>query len=968
MYLKLSHRLRSSILSTFTVFEGTVLSLVPFCDVVDVARLTHTRADMHSSHAKPPRSGRRAGNTSLLARVLRRCFPHFSLRRAVRYGNAPARRFFICALLLLIALLLVLLVVLCVHLVIAENERIAAYLHLTGVSDGSPPDKKILLLESAPPAEVQELRASLKRFAPRTRGPVPRLRQNRFLTSYFDLEERVLPPLTKSALEAWFSHESASPGAAEDVLLQHAWGNTSSAAAAHDANADHDLFHLLAFLYPPQQQQGYYRAALNGIIGFGPRVGGTRREPLLHHLLHEGLGRAHYDAAQHRYRNAPHLSEKGVELLEKAASTWPSAPDFAPAAAAGAKEQNTHETDRVAGWRWSLVWDNFSAPVPIAVEGQFFSPSVNLQNLVFQFPGGSQFRRKRAALARPDDVFVGRRCNPLAVDPAQRQNMFPAETYSRNDTEGMYVQEWFIGRGEHPMLSFYQPSLHRGKPGTVVEIHTPGQPVPLKPPLSFPVADPVSRQPIRHAVYAAHWDSMRSATFRFLGACDSAVPMVYLLRTIKNIAVLTDVAEALTESYKEERVGAGGVVAEGVVVPGLTATFRRSTTAAEVRARLARLLSPAHHALLFQYFFARSYTVGSDNHTTGAAGATDNYAHEVEVDVRRWLDWAQHLPALSIVLFDAEEAFKKWEGSDHTYGSRHLAQQWRAFTTATQTRYSGGPQSLFDAVDLFALYDLMGPAGTNFPNFFPTQSGIYYAALAQRETEKRRRAFRDASAITAELLWRVMGEPNAGAGAGENASTAQYLRQLGTSVDVAVAALAKQHVTKVLAAPSSRPTLEMLPRPWLMYGTPHEMLTLHRISLPDFREVHSGIGSVTSYRVFDSVSADLVAKADFDVSEYLRTTNENIFFEATRATQLRRLSADPVLEDDHLHWLDTQRVLHLIPSPFPQSWHTQSDDGQDIHDGTTVDLANVLWSTVLELGHYWTGAEDVAKAEVLSDK
>lgn len=864
--------------------------------------------------------------------------------------------------------------VLLTHLLVSENPVIAKHLHLTPGST-KPPEKYISLpLQSTSPESTQELKEKLKEFVPRTDGPAPRIKANGFLAPYFDLEERVLPRLTRAALNAWAAHAEQWTNVSEEVLLQHARAAATTATTAGDANHDDaedaHFFDLLAFLHPPAQQQGHFRAAMNNILGFGTRVGGTMREPLLHHLLHEGLGRGYYDANEHRYHDAAvHLSQTGKTLLERAAALWPSSPEVAVRAA-------TDDADRLSGWRWSLLWDNFTTAIPTSVRPEPPSPSpssVSLQNLVFQFPGGSQFRRKRAALAQPHDIFVGHRPNRLYNRTHLRENLFADEYHPLDATGDVYTQEAFIGPGRPSPKFFHTPYLMRGVPGTTAEIGTPGQRVPLKPTLSTPVSEPVSRQPVQHAVYAAHWDSMMRSDMRFLGACDSAMPMVFLLRKIKNIAVLTDVAEALTESYKAERIGTAGVVPAGAIVPGLTTTFRKSTTEAEVRARLAQLLSPAHHALLYGYFFAQPYSVGGDGDGSSPPSnqppGSRNYASGVVVDVRMWLDWVQHLPAISVILFDAEEAFEKWAGTDHTYGSRHLARRWRNVATAAQTRYSGGPQSLFDTVDLFSLYDLMGPAGTTFYNIYPTQSGIYYAALAQKEEEKRKQALYYTTTITSELLWRVLGTSedvkkktvltNATTVRSESAAD-PYVRQLGSSVDVAIAAVDQRHVTRVLANPASRPSQDALPRPWLLYGAPHEMLTLHRISLPEFSAINNGLGALAEARQYDAARPGLTKHHGFNIEHYIIMLNTNIFFSPARTSSLRRSGIGSHLQDDQLHWLDTQRVLHLISYPFPKSWHEESDDGRDIHDGTSVDLANVLWSTTLELGHYWTGEGDGA--------
>lgn len=911
----------------------------------------------HGVQRRPARHGRR-DRATLARQALRRCLPCLPLlRRLFNIEGPRVRRLCVRALLILMMLLLALLTLLLSHLLIAENALLAKYLHLSSVETAEATGIAFPLAGSTP-EELRAVQEALKPYAPRLHGPRPRSQQNGFQPSYFDLEERALPLLTPAALRAWSAHNSSATDVAEEVLLQHSEetrrGEKGNVEEKEEAE---DFFNLLAFMHPPQQQQRYYRTALNDILGFGTRVGGAHRESLLHHLLREGLGQRYFDAEHRRYHAsaAVHLSEVGRKLLEKTAPAWPSSPQLGVDAERG--DDGDAAGARVAGWRWSLMWDNFTVTVPDAV--QLTPPvrdaAVTLRNLVFQFPGGAQFRRKRVAAAQSQDVFVGRRRRYTPTDGAHGAPswLFEDERHPLDGKEEVYTQEFFIGRGRPMSGGIYLPELRRGVPGTRAPISVEGHAVPLKPSLSAAAAEPVAQQPVQHAVYAAHWDSMLRSDVRFLGACDSAMPMVFLLRTMRNIAVLTDVAEALTESFRADLVegDAAAVVPEGVVVPGLTHTFRNATTEAEVRRRLAHLLSPAHHALLYQYYFARPYTAGS--------AAPGEAATSVEVDVRMWLDWVQHLPTLSLVLFDGEEAFEKWAGNDHTYGSRHLARRWRAVKTMTQTRYSGGPQSLFDSVDLFALYDLMGTAGTSFHNYFPTQSGIYYAALAQKETEQRKRALRYATAITAELLWRVLGT------ARENTTTTTpsrgasvedaYVRQLGSSVDVAIAAVDRWYVAKVLSNVTSRPSLNALPRPWLLYGAPHEMLTLHRLSLQESRGGYNELGALEAGRQYDAITPGLAEKPDFRMDECMESFNRNIFFDALSAAKQRRNILDAVVQDDHLHWLDTQRVLHLISFPFPQSWHTERDDGRDIHDGTSVDLANVLWSAVLELGHYWTG-------------
>lgn len=81
---------------------------------------------------------------------------------------------------------------------------------------------------------------------------------------------------------------------------------------------------------------------------------------------------------------------------------------------------------------------------------------------------------------------------------------------------------------------------------------------------------------------------------------------------------------------------------------------------------------------------------------------------------------------VTVVFFDGEEAFVHWQGNDHTYGSRHLAQEWQ------QT-------GRMETIDLFALLDLMGPAGLTFHNYLPSESGAFFESLHVAEKRLRSR-------------------------------------------------------------------------------------------------------------------------------------------------------------------------------------------------------------------------------------
>ncbi|AYU76001.1 glutaminyl cyclase, putative [Leishmania donovani] len=905
----------------------------------------------HQSLAARRRDRRlaRRDESAFWCRLLKRCLPCRALRWKSVHATSRTRRILMGILLCLIATL-IFLIGLVVCLTWKSNRSNTPLEPAAAQSTHAPrvpPEVGVHDPWAEDPVDVAVIRQ-------REEAMVRKWRENGFRPTYWEVERRTLPRLTKRALESWFEHgrraaaSATAVDVAEDVLTAHAWD------AVDGGDADADLFDSLAFLYPPAQQRQYYRAAMDAILRQGPRVGGTKRDALLHHLVDEGLGRRRYDAARHAYHPAPpHLSPRGKELLEKAAASWPDAPHLAAA-------QQDEVAGREPGWRWSLSWDNFTADIPIRIEG---SSRVEMQNLVFQLPGGSQFRRKQAAAASAAatgakdalDEFVGGVPNRRRTRADDRKEVLEAEYHPADMTgETVYTQENFLQWAQDGVPFNPRPALERGVPGTrvVLSPDAKGARVPLKPSLSAQAAEPATQQPMKHAVLAAHWDSKYFADLPFLAACDSAMPVVFLLRTIKNIAVLTDVAEALTESYKAERSGAlGGDAA--AAVPGLTSTFRNATTEAEVRERLASLLSPAHHALLYQYFFARPYSVGDEQQNLVAAGMR-NHPTKVEVDVRTWLDWVQHLPIISVILFDGEEAYKHWSGDDNTYGSRHLAQRWRSTPSVMRTRYAEGPQSLYDSVDLFALYDLMGPAGTTFSNMYPTQSGIFYAGLSQREWELRHRAMKHSSAISAELLWRYH-EATALPPAEARGKTDPFLRLLGPSPHEAVASINTAYTRRLLANNASRPSVASLPRSWLMYGSPHEMLTLHSVA----RTTHDVrfVENFDQLRVYDRLDREIAAESSFDAERYLNTINHNIFFSPSQQEDLRRNRDVFVAEDDHKHWLDTQRVLHLIPVPFPKSWHTANDDGSNVHDGTSTDLSGLLWSTVLELGDYWTRKE-----------
>jgi glutaminyl-peptide cyclotransferase len=106
------------------------------------------------------------------------------------------------------------------------------------------------------------------------------------------------------------------------------------------------------------------------------------------------------------------------------------------------------------------------------------------------------------------------------------------------------------------------------------------------------------------------------------------------------------------------------------------------------------------------------------SHTLATATRGDPYYHNVARNL---------LPeTVTVMFFDGEEAFVHWQGKDHTYGSRHLASVW------LQTKK-------MSSIDLFALLDLMGPAGLTYHDYLPSESGAFFHSLSVTEQRLRSR-------------------------------------------------------------------------------------------------------------------------------------------------------------------------------------------------------------------------------------
>ncbi|KEG08813.1 glutaminyl cyclase [Trypanosoma grayi] len=386
---------------------------------------------------------------------------------------------------------------------------------------------------------------------------------------------------------------------------------------------------------------------------------------------------------------------------------------------------------------------------------------------------------------------------------------------------------------------------------------------------------------LEHVVLAAHWDSKHYTGFDFLGACDSAVPVVYLLETMRLIAVLADTAAVMTAAAEASKAVESG----------------------DVCRRLRDALSPAYRAVLRYHYADDAETINCLH--GGSAGDGREWVRNASSGVHggewlRLLHLVMHLPAITVVFFDGEEAFVEWRGTDHTYGSRHLAQRWKAARSWSATAAAEDAPSRFDFIDLFVLYDLMGTPGTQFHNYFPDQSGMAFALLAEVEQSHR---------VRAERLLRL----------------------------------------ELQAREEGRTCTPHLPELWCRHGPPHDMYTLY------------GLARVFGPLQHRTDLAQLWVPPTPGGSSSSSSNNNNIFFPFwQKSAQGPTLQASFGVEDDHIHWMETQRVLHVIPLPFPPSWHTARDDGSELDGGTIVDLFRVLVEFTLRLGEGWwanTGAD-----------
>lgn len=70
-----------------------------------------------------------------------------------------------------------------------------------------------------------------------------------------------------------------------------------------------------------------------------------------------------------------------------------------------------------------------------------------------------------------------------------------------------------------------------------------------------------------------------------------------------------------------------------------------------------------------------------------------------------------------------------------------------------------------------------------------------------------------------------------------------------------------------------------------------------------------------------------------------------------------------MVQDDHMPFMARGvEILHLIPSPFPNVWHTPQDDGEHLDMDTTEDWAKLMTAFAAEwmdLEGYMTAGKPV---------
>lgn len=330
--------------------------------------------------------------------------------------------------------------------------------------------------------------------------------------------------------------------------------------------------------------------------------------------------------------------------------------------------------------------------------------------------------------------------------------------------------------------------------------------------------------PPPHIVLAAHWDSKREP-HGMLGAMDSAVSILLLRQWMQEVVWWKELSQLIQWALIEEQEHEEGAKTSDDFTREHEAVSLLSISDEKFCSFLQTLLHPAHAAVFLEYAFPSSTPVSSPSSfstlrrplhphhqedddrslekrvkrvvgTLSEAWKTFPFSSPTDparnpshfssspsnpatpptttpsYALREWCIAASALPDVTVLFFDGEEALVEWEGEDHTYGSRHLAQRWRETPwyhrecpnenvgqggveerkhddTSTKLgkttnkpssgeSHSSFPSTWMSSISTFILLDLIGgDEEGKFINFFPDVSGHLFSDLHHLEAQRR---------------------------------------------------------------------------------------------------------------------------------------------------------------------------------------------------------------------------------------
>lgn len=446
----------------------------------------------------------------------------------------------------------------------------------------------------------------------------------------------------------------------------------------------------------------------------------------------------------------------------------------------------------------------------------------------------------------------------------------------------------------------------------------------------------------RHIVLAAHWDTKWEPT-GMLGAIDSTVSLLILQQLMRdvlwwrelNILIRLALEE---EEEEEEKKKNSNSTASNTRSPVAAAPLRELATEAKIRALLEQLLHPSYAAVLLEYTFPLGLTEeeGQQEKTHAQRGASTSKrqtmsAHYHHYTLLDWLTAVEHLPAISIQFLDGEEAFIQWENDDHTYGSRHLAEEWKrkpwrpqeareqhwlyqpsslcapppstttttveeqsekdtsSRTTSSRTAVSPVvvPATWMSSVDAYILLDLIGSRGkSTFRNLFPDLSGHLYEELVRKEEYLHREGKRF-------LFFTASGrdeDDEEAVGEGEE---------------------------------KKKNTTTAIPFSWLKFGIPSLWYQPSVHTCPVVRSIDAPPPHACGAHQMVAREVDFPRDAPLLPGGKLLVEDDHIHWLQDAARPPRsRVSGEADEEDDG----GMLNMLHLIPLPFPAQWHTAMDD------------------------------------------